>query len=284
MSDEEALSKRERQKARRQERLQQQRAAAEKARRSRLTVLIAIALIMAVGIGYLVFDRAAQRQAVAALIDEMGCTPAEAQPDEGEGHFQTVEELTTNPPQELYADGLGTSGMHVGQVVRTGVYDVQVDQRLVVHNLEHGYVGFWFDAGADPEQVSELKEWARRQIDRGRQKVVVAEIHEELPGEANFAAVTWENRQLCEGFAPEIAEAFLDRFHGNAAAPEALVAPHVGEGFIDPEEIGGPVLYPPLGDFGVGAGDPSLGEDDVMDPTPTEGAETPAGTETPESE
>ncbi|HUH08273.1 MAG TPA: DUF3105 domain-containing protein [Egibacteraceae bacterium] len=283
MSDEEALSKRERQKARRQERLQEQRVAADRARRSRLTVLIAIALIIAAGIGYLVFDRAAQRQAVAALVDEMGCTPAEAQPDEGQGHFGSLDELSANPPQGLYKDGLGTSGMHMPDVARSGVYDVKVDQRLVVHNLEHGYVAFWYDAGADADQVESLKEWARRQIDRGRQKVVVAEIHEELPGEANFAAVTWGSRQLCEGFAPEIAETFLDRFHGNAAAPEALVAPHVGEGFIDPAEIGGPVLYPPIGDFGIAAGDGGGGEAS-MDPAATEGTEAPEATETPASE
>ncbi len=247
-------SKRERQKQRREVKLREQRAQAAKARRNRLLAFVALGVLVAGLVGAAIANQVRQRQEVAqrraaaeARLDEVGCTPDTEQPNTGQGHLG-AQDLATQPPDVLYPDRPATSGMHFGNWLKTGVYDVRVDERILVHNLEHGYVVAYYDEDAPDDEVEALKSYAQTQIDGRFQKLIVAPWGEQLPDEANFAYVAWSFRQLCEQFDEEIADVFLTAHHSGAGiAPEKTLAPHLqaGNGTLDPE--GKDLLLPPLG-------------------------------------
>lgn len=265
--DEANMSKRERQKARRAQRLEAERAAASKAQRRRLAGFVAAGLLVAGVVGYFVQQnlaerRAEQEQIEAALanLDELGCTPDEEMPPLGAGHFSgEAQELEGNPPDVVYDHLPTTSGRHIASVVATGVYDEYVDERLTTHNLEHGYVVLWYDEGADAEQVTALKEFAQERIDDGEQEIIVAPYNQDLDDDANFAFVSWERRQLCDEFDEGVALNFIREHMNDARAPEAVVGPHLGgePGELVPGED--QVVFPPMADAA-----PTDGEDVEM--------------------
>jgi hypothetical protein len=273
------LSKRERHKARRDQKVEAQRAAITRARRARmLTFMVVFALVVG-AVGILVQRNAAQRAAseaqraeVSARLGELGCSEITQLPEAGRSHLAPAQ-LAANAPEALYLERPGTSGPHMGQVVLTGVYDEVVDERLVVHNLEHGYVAYWYGPDAEPAQVDALKQWARERIDGGYPMVVVAESPAPLPDGANFATTAWTFRQLCTTFDPQVAQVFLDDHHDSPDVPEPNASAHTDPtqaGVIDPAAQDGPLLFPPLGDTGVTDG-PAMPDPNASGAAPTGG-------------
>ena len=272
-------SKRERQKQRRQERLHQQQSRAKTARRNRLLVLTLIAVLILGVVGYFVQDFLAGRQqlaeaaeAAAAKLDDLGCTEAALQPDQGAGHLPTdPASLAAAPPDELYDDRPTSSGPHIPQVLASGVYDVTIDERLTTHNLEHGYIVYWYDQQADPAQVEQLKAFAQEQLDGEHPKIIVAPWNGDLPEDLNFASVAWEYRQMCQEFDSDVALTFLTDHYENERAPERFIAVHSagGQGVLQPE--GEPLLFPPLDEGGQAAGSGQATEDPTATPGPGSG-------------
>lgn len=255
MSTDEPLTKRERQKRRRRQRLEAEETAAERVRRRRLAVLASLVVIGLAAVGVVVqgqlAERAAQRERVAdaaARLGDLGCTGIEELPDLGAGHLAaTPQALAAAPPAQLYPDRPTASGQHIGRVVASGVYDRPVDERLTTHNLEHGYVVFWYDEDAEDTTVEALRSWAQDRIDGDFPKVIAAPYFEALPGEADVVATAWGVRQSCEQFDADVAQIFLDEHYGlSGEAPEKAVAPHrQGEGVPGPGSDEG-LLLPPL--------------------------------------
>lgn len=271
MSDEQSpeanLSKRERQKARRAQRLEAERAAATSAQRRRLAGFVVVGVLIAGAVGYFVqqnlAERAQERDLIAgaqARLDELGCTPDEEMPPLGAGHFDGPE-LVGSPPGTVYEHLPTTSGKHIGSVAVTGVYDEHIDERLTTHNLEHGYVVMWYAEDADPAQVDDLKAFAQERIDDGDDELIVAMYNQAMDGEAKFGFVSWERRQLCGQFDEGIALNFVNEHMNNPRAPEAFAGPHLGgqPGELDPNAEDGPLLFPPQGQEGV---DEGLGHDE----------------------
>jgi len=249
------LSKRERQKQRRDAKLAEQRRQLARSRRNRFIVLGLVAVVALAALGVLIQSRIAQQRereasiaAANAQLAELGCTEITEQPDLGGGHIANPEQLAAAPPEAVYPDRPATSGQHLGAVAVTGVYDKQIDERLLVHNLEHGYVNVWYDEEADPAQVEQLKSFAQGQIDGDRPEMVVAPYGEPIQGDANFAFVSWNFRQLCGQYDDAVLTAFLEQHYNGEAAPERFAGPHTGsqDGEIDPNAAEGPLLFPPL--------------------------------------
>lgn len=258
MADEANLSKRERQKRRREEKRRREMAAAKRARTMRLTAFAVVALVIVAIVGVLVRNNLAQRaelaaqeEQVAAQLDDFGCTEDAEQPDEGVGHLGGGQ-LASNPPDVIYPDRPASSGQHIASWIISGVYDKLIDERLLVHNLEHGYINVYYDDGADESTVAEIEAWAQEKIDGGDfQKIVVAPWDGELPDDANVAFTAWRYRQLCEEFSPDVADVFTRAHHGLAGvAPEKNLPPHrrAPDQGIDPNAEEGDLLLPPLGD------------------------------------
>jgi hypothetical protein len=253
--DDQSLSKRQRQKQRRQQKLQAQQAARQAARRRRvLTTGLIVAVLLGVTGAFvysIVDDRLEERRLVAEAserLGELGCTEIVEEPILGAAHIPDGQEAA-NPPDELYPVRPTTSGTHFGAWAITGVYDKVIDERLLVHNLEHGYVNIFYDQDAPADQVEALKDFAREQIDSGRyEKIIVSEWKAGLDDAENFVLTAWGARQHCRDFDEGVVLNFLREWHhlsGNA--PERTVAAHFDVG-LDPESVEGDFLFPPLDD------------------------------------
>jgi len=277
-------SKRERQKARREVKVAHEQQAAAKSRRSRFIALAVVAVLVVGAVGFVVQQRLADRrdqQARAAeaeeLATEVGCTDVEELPDLGGGHLAgNPATLAANDPATLYPDRPTTSGQHLPSVALSGVYDERIDERLLLHNLEHGYVNFYYSPDAPQETVDAVKEYAQGQLDDGVGKVIVAPYDEPLPNDAAFSMAAWDFRQSCDQFDETVVQAFMDVYISGEAAPERFIDAHVGAepGVLDPNAEEGPLLFPPLSDAGdapAPAEQPSASAAE-----PAEGSEAPA--------
>jgi len=277
-------SKRARQKQRREERLARERVAAARARRNRLFALAGVGLVIVAVVGLVIAQqvqrRAAERENIAAAearLDDLGCTPIEAADGGGAGNHLAAEQLAQSPPSEIYPDRPAAGGPHTPGVSVPGVYDKQIDERILVHNLEHGAVNLYWGPDADPAQVDQLRTWAQERFENGFNEITAAPYGDGLPEGANFGIVSWGFRQTCRDFDAGVAQAFLDQHYNTAAAPEQFTpAGAAGQGgVLDPNESDGPLLLPPLSDEPVGeAATPAPGSSDspVAPEVPTPGA------------
>ena len=286
------MSKRERQKKRREARLQQERALDARSRKMRMLAWALAGVVFLGLIGAAVVRNrqeaaqlAAQNARVQERLDELGCTPAEEQEDAGAGHLDAAS-LAQQPPEVLYPERPATSGEHFGNWLKTGVYDDVIDERALLHNLEHGYVNVFYDDGAEDAQVDELKSFAQERIDGNFPKMIVSPWDGTLPEDYNVAFVGWTVRQMCSEFDSDTLDVFLRGYHSSAGlAPdgEKALPPHLeeGNGTIDPGDE--PFLLPPLGDAGATGGMNADGTPATEGADATEGAETdatePAATE-----
>ena len=251
MADDAALTKRARQKRRRQVKKHAERRAAARARRRRIAMFAGMGLVVVglvgAAVGNVVRQRAAvaERQRVAeARLDELGCGEIEEQPIRSTAHF-TGAELVANPPEVAYADRPAAGGRMAGGAAEPGVYDQPVDERLIVHSLEHGFVTLYYGPQADKSDVESLEAFAREQIN-SYSTLIVAPYTDPLPSEANFAALSWGKRQLCHDFDEDVLLSFVERNHGNrSGAPESSVGSMGGDNPIRPDGEG-PFLLPPL--------------------------------------
>ena len=254
MSSPDSQSKRERQKARRQEKLAQQAVVNQKERRNRILAFLAIGLVLLGLIGYSVVrkiqadeERERKEKLVQENLDEFGCTVDQKLEDAGQGHLDGSS-LGEQPPDALYPDRPAASGQHFGNWIMTGVYDQPIDERALVHDLEHGYIVGYYDEGADEQAVEDFKADAQTRIDGKFKKIIVAPWDGELPGEANFAYVAWNQRQTCAEYDENTFDVFVTAHHSSAGeAPERTLSAHLteGNGTIDPGDE--PFLLPPLG-------------------------------------
>jgi hypothetical protein len=277
--DEANLSKRERQKLRRQQKMQQEQAAAKAARAKRGVATVVVAALVLGGIGLWGAnwwgdrqERARQIEFASENLEALGCTPVEEQPIIPSQHL-SGQELASSPPDALYPDRPTTSGRHLGGVAASGFFDKVVDERLLVHNLEHGYINIFFAEDASDDEVADIEEFVNEQIAARTEKIIATRWKADMPGDARFALTAWGARQTCEQWDRGVALAFIDSYHYLAGtAPEKNVQPHrVGmSGVADPNETEGDVLFPPLGSPEDGDGD----IEDVME-QPEGSEETP---------
>jgi hypothetical protein len=192
-------------------------------------------------------------------------------PDLGGGHLEAPDEIAASPPQSLYPDRPATSGQHLLPVVASGTYERLIDERSLVHNLEHGYTIAYYSPTAPQDQVDALKSWADAQISGDYPKIIVAPwVGEALPQGKGVAYTAWGFRQMCDTFNPEVAQSFVEAHSGLRSR-----APEEGQVPVHDAEIPGRVavpddgnfLFPPL-DAEFGGDEPNLAEEGVAPPAP----------------
>ncbi len=165
-----SLTKKERRQMRRQER-EQQLMSAGRSRRTGKVIRIILALVVVVGVvGGVIYW----------LKNRDTTLPGEAVPEQPALHIQEGEPIPgiyhTNPP---------VSGWHYGKPAEWGIYDQELSDQQLIHNLEHG--GIWISykpSTTPPEVVENLKKVAGQ----FRSKVILT------PREANndmIALAAW---------------------------------------------------------------------------------------------
>lgn len=117
--------------------------AADAARRARARKII-IAVLIAVAIG------AATYAGIAASRRRAANIPGESYPGQGQDHVPLDREFSynSNPP---------SSGPHFSSPANWGIYDYEVNDKLFVHNLEHGGIWISYRPALAPNVIEDLK-------------------------------------------------------------------------------------------------------------------------------
>jgi len=145
-----------------------------------------------------------------------GCTVVREFPSAGRAHVdpdQPATDWNSNPP---------TSGQHLACPAAPGFYERELDERAVVHSLEHGYVAVQY-RNLPPDQVEGLRELAARHAD---QKLIV------MPWSGlsadGVAMTAWQHSQTCQKVVPGVIESFVADYMvpggRRSVAPEPFAA------------------------------------------------------------
>ena len=120
-----------------------------------------------------------------------------------------------------------TSGRHYAETYKAGFYAedaLEVRQPFpeghLVHNLEHGYVIFWYNCKLlSAEECSDLKAQIQQVMDKERNNKLIAFPRDTL--EVPVVMTTWGQMLKLETFDSKIALAFIQRFRNKAPEPNA---------------------------------------------------------------
>lgn len=169
---------------------------------------------------------------VAARSEAAGCVLAvDGEPLEDRSHLDSADSLR---PDALYSDRPAHSGPHDAGLLPLpeGVAPASIDERAVLHNMEHGAVVVWFDrAAVDGRQRERVADWREARHDLGFTSraggAVFASPMPRLDGAPPVALRAWGVALDCERFDPAVADAFLiDHWGSHGAAPEADLSPY----------------------------------------------------------
>ncbi|MEJ2601313.1 MAG: DUF3105 domain-containing protein [Anaerolineales bacterium] len=121
-----------------------------------------------------------------------------------------------------------TSGRHYANSLGAGFYDeTQASQMgehpegFLVHNLEHGYVIFWYNCAAldNSEDCTQLKDQLRATLDSFNNVKVIAFPWESI--DVPVVATSWGRMLRFERFNPSQAESFVKTNRYKAPEPDA---------------------------------------------------------------
>lgn len=131
-------------------------------------------------------------------------------------------------PEGGYNSEPPTSGPHYASPFEAGFYE-ETDpeaqtanpEGYLIHNLEHGYVVFWYDCEAlsDPADCPDLKSEIQRVMDRFRGVKVIAFPRDQL--DVPVVATSWGRMQRFEQFDRKMAITFVNRNRNRAPEPGA---------------------------------------------------------------
>lgn len=164
-----------------------------------------LGLLMLALIGFTVWRGV--RPAAGEAIPEMVSSP-HITPDADPGEYNS------DPP---------TSGLHYASEAEAGFYDENIytyPAGYLVHNLEHGYVIFWYNCDIVSEaECSDLKTQIRTVMDELGGTKLIAYPWPSL--EVSVAVTSWTRLQKFEAFDPEQAKAFYRTNLNRAPEPNA---------------------------------------------------------------
>lgn len=179
-------------------------------------IFTAAAVVVLVFVGYQLWLTSSGTKAPTG---EVGI-PKEPMEDSSHVEDGTDVDYNTNPP---------TSGPHFGQTVPAGFYNIgdaitliPFGESHIVHNLEHGYVVFWYNCNVlDAAGCTELKSQIQAVLeDVGGFKVIVFPwIFIEEP----LVMTSWGMIQPFRLFDSQLAAEFVLANRSNARAPESNV-------------------------------------------------------------
>ena len=243
MAEQERKTKSQRREEKRQRRMEEEEAAAAATRRQTFrNGAIAVALVVVLGgLGWLAVDNqtptiddaiTVAAEAVEAAREASGCEVVEVTPIESREHLDPA---TAPPADVLYTQGRpSATGPHYSNPgpIFSGVRDEQLDERSIMHNLEHGSVIIWFDpeqlAGEAIDQIDSLVSTlndAGFDENQGRAGILASPYTD--PGIDSSKAVAlraWGQAMDCEEWDEDYAHGWIaEHFGSRGRAPEAAI-------------------------------------------------------------
>jgi len=206
-------------------RLAEERKQAErkKAHRRRNLVTTVVALLVAGGVVAAIVAqkgaKQAQLQNYGVSEQEANCGEVEEREEQGRDHIDVGaahEPYTTTPP---------TSGSHYNSAglgpVSPGFYEdaVEAPPEGVIHNLEHGFIVFYYSPDAPAEVLADLELAVEDEP-----QASVATPFADIEGDANFVMTAWNLAQSCEQVSQAVINEFRSAYQG-IAGPEKIAPP-----------------------------------------------------------
>jgi hypothetical protein len=170
---------------------------------------------------------ALDRDRAATHFQAAGCRMlAEGEPYDDRSHLDPAD---APPPEVLYPDRPPHSGQHYPSVLSlpSGIPSGPIDERAVLHNMEHGAVVIWFsDAGIRDQ----LGDWWGHRRDLGFTSSAGGAVYvSPMPDMMNppvIALRAWGVAVDCDDWDPVVADAFLLEHYGDRGiAPERTLTP-----------------------------------------------------------
>lgn len=156
---------------------------------------IGIIVVIAIGYGVVILVRQGQQP-----------RPGEAFPIQGQEHIAvgvSHEAYNSNPP---------TSGPHYAQPANWGVYQIELPDEQVIHNLEHG--GIWISY----TDIDDTTKMALENIAKSRSKIIVT------PRSKNDAPITlasWGKLQKFQTLDEQAIQVFIEANSNKSPEPFA---------------------------------------------------------------
>lgn len=220
------MSKKLEEKQRRRLAEERKRGELKKARRRRNLITTSVALLVAGGVVAAII---AQKSAKEAELVNYGVSEGEANcGDVEEREEQSRDHIDVGAAHEPYATTPPTSGPHYNSAglgpVRPGFYDdpSEASPEGVVHNLEHGFIVFYYSPDAPAEVIADLELAVEDEP-----LASVATPFTGLEGDANFVMTAWNVAQSCEQVSQSVIDEFRRAYQG-IAGPEKIVRPFDG--------------------------------------------------------
>lgn len=199
-------SKKSKREAARAARLEAQKAREKARKRKKMMRNLLIVLLAGALVGFIVFRSRESDVGVKQLAKSAGCVEKEHEELDAAPHIEdegSTPKYNSNPP---------SSGLHFGRTAPWGTSSEKVDDRLLVHNLEHGGVIVHYKDLPD-DQVDQLEEMVDSYPDG-----VVGNPNPDI--ESKVALAAWGNVMTCKSFSESVAKAFIKE-HCNKG-PEKL--------------------------------------------------------------
>lgn len=206
------MSKKLEEKQRRREAEERREAERKRAAMRRNLTTLLIALLVAGLVGYLIYnERQGEENIGVADREAAGCTDVERHEEQGREHVDegTPVEYNTTPP---------TSGAHYANWSDPGFFEEPVDERRLVHNLEHGQLVIWYN----PDAPQSVKDDIQALVNSERTAILAAP-YDRIDGSHEFVITGWAASQRCEAVSLDVINAFREEFQGRG--PENVGIP-----------------------------------------------------------
>lgn len=169
----------------------------ERSRQTKKAVKVLVWLLVIGGVGFWIFQSATK----------------EAEPLLGQFfEAQSREHIGVNTQHSAYNSNPPTGGWHYAAPARTGIYDVELPDEQIIHNLEHSHIWFAYRPDLAKDQIDKLAEIAK---DYGSRVIMT-------PRAANDSPITiaaWQYLLKMETADEAVIRKFVGA-HRNIAGPE----------------------------------------------------------------
>lgn len=202
-------SKKARRVASRQERVETQRRRARERKRKKILTIGLIA-VLAIAVAFFGGKRALEtKQLVGRTAEKAGCVLTHPK------ELPAAPHLTPGDPEPEYSSNPPSSGLHLPSTAPGGAADETIDKKMLVHNLEHGYVIIHYK-GISEDEVGEIQDLVDSYADG-----VISQPNPEIKNPV--AMVGWGALQTCKEVSIPVIKAFIKE-HCNKG-PEKLGLP-----------------------------------------------------------
>jgi len=193
--------KKERREGARRKRIEEQRRRQKALRRKKLIRYGALALVALALVAFAGFQVYQTRVAVGRDTEAAGCSP-----------IRKIEMMTSTPhlnqndPPIEYNSTPPTSGRHLSATAPWGAHDERVEDRLLIHNLEHGGIVI-HHKGLSSKQEEELAEFV--EAFPSSNGGVISQPNPDIKDPVAFAS--WRRLQTCDDFKVSVARNFVKK-------------------------------------------------------------------------